>query len=39
MPEMAAEFFKIGMCTFGNEFRRVSHIGVIVLLSLYSFDE
>ena len=36
---MAAGFFKIGKDTFENEFHCVSHIVVIVLLSLYSFDE
>jgi hypothetical protein len=39
MSEMAAEFFKIGMVTFENKFCCVSHIVIIVLLSLYSFDE
>lgn len=31
---MAANFFKIGMFTFENEFRCVSNIVVIALLSL-----
>jgi hypothetical protein len=36
---MAAGFCKIGMVTFEKEFRCVYHRVVIVLLSLYSFDE